>query len=157
VAINIIADFFNLINISLFDTASVLLIVGFIVWELPRSVKIIDPEYTKGLYPDNTRVVDFIFFFIGILSIVFFMLDGNAQKVVTFLKTPGITAFFLILMIAIPIIIILGFLKRLFARMGSHDSVTIFLAQAFLDLMHTIFQVSLAILFIPAAGYLIIG
>lgn len=156
-AYNIIADFFNLINISLFDTASILLIAGFLVWELPRSVKIIDEEYTKGLYPENTRVVDFIFLFVGILSIIFFMLDSNAEKIVAFLKTPGITALFLILMIAIPIIIILGFLKRLFSKMTSHDSVTIFLAHAFLDLMHTVFQVSLAILFIPAAGFLILG
>jgi hypothetical protein len=157
VAINIIADFFNLINVSLFDTFTVLLIVGFIIWEIPRSVKVIADEYTKDLYPENTRVVDFLLLFVGIITIVFFMLDNNAQKIVTFLKTPGITSFFLILMIAIPLIIILGYLKRIFGRMQSHDSVTIFLTHAFLDLMHTIFQLSLAILFIPAAGFLLLG
>lgn len=156
-ALNIIADFFNLINVQLFDTFTVLLIVGFIIWEIPRSVKVIAEEYTKGLYPENSRVVDFLLLFVGLLSILLFMLDGNAQKIVTFLKTPGITSFFLILMIAIPLIVILGYLKRIFGRMQSHDSVTIFLTHAFLDLMHTIFQLSLAILFIPAAGFLLLG
>lgn len=156
-AINIIADFFNLINVSLFDTFTVLLIVGFIIWEIPRSVKVISEEYTKGLYPENSRVVDFLLLFVGIITIVFFMLDNNTQKIVTFLKTPGVTSFFLILMIAIPLIIILGYLKRIFGNMQSHDSVTIFLTHAFLDLMHTIFQLSLAILFIPAAGFLLLG
>lgn len=156
-AFNIIADFFNLINVSLFETASVLLIAGFAIWEIPRSVKILDEEYTKGLYPENSRVVDFLLLLAGILSIVFFMMDSNSDKIVAFLKTPGITAFFLILMVAVPVIIALGFLKRMFSKMSSHDSVTVFLAQALLDLMHTVFQLSLAILFIPAAGYLILG
>jgi hypothetical protein len=157
VAINIIADFFNIINAPLFDSFSVLLIVGFIIWEIPRSIKVLSQEYTKGLYPDNGRVVDFLLFFIGLGSIYLFSLENNAQRIVTFLKTPGITAFFLILLLAVPIIIILGYLKRFFGRMQSHDSVTIFLTHAFLDMMHTIFQLSLAILFIPAAGFLLLG
>ncbi len=155
--LNVIADFFNFINLSLFDTMSVVLIICFIIWEVPRSVKIIGEEYTKGLYPDNGRVADFFLFAIGILSVIFYFMGDNSENMVRFLHTPGITSFFLILMVTVPIIIALGYLKRFFARMGEHDSVTIFLTHAFLDLMHTLFHIALAFMAIPALGLLIIG
>jgi hypothetical protein len=157
VAITIVADFFNLINIPMFDTMSVILIVAFLVWEIPRSVKLISEEYTKGLYPEDGRVVDFVLFFMGILSMVFFMLDNNSERIVTFLKTPGITMFFIILMLAIPLIVVLGYFKRLFGRMEGHNSVAVFLTHAFLDLMHTLFHIALVVLFVPAVAFLLFG
>lgn len=156
-AYNLLGDFFSFINIPMFDTMTVLLIVSFIIWEIPRSIKIISEEYTKGLYPDNGRVIDIGMFIVGIASVVFFMLGNNAERIVTFLHTPGITAFFLILMLAIPIIIIIGYFKRLFATFDAHNSIAVFLTHALLDLMHTIFQVSLVVLALPVAGFLIAG
>ncbi|MBU0532247.1 hypothetical protein KKB44_02015 [Candidatus Micrarchaeota archaeon] len=153
---NIVADFFNMIDISLFDNATILLIICFVIWELPRSLGILSKEYTEGLYPENGRVIDFTLFVIGIATI-FFVLLTNATNIVLFLKTPGITAFFLILMVVIPLIIALGFLKRIFQRIEAHDSITIFLTHAFLDLMHTIFHIVLVILVIPSLGYLVVG
>jgi hypothetical protein len=85
------------------------------------------------------------------------MMDNNAERIVTFLKTPGITMFFLILVLAVPIIVALGFFKRTFARIDSHNSMTVFLTHALLDLMHTLFHISLAVLFIPVLGYLAFG
>ena len=153
--LNIIADFFNLINHSLFDSAAIILIISYIIWEIPRSIKVISEEYTRGLYPDNGRVFDIILFVIGLVNVVFYFL-GNSERLVNFLKTPGITSFFLILLIAIPLIIILGYFKRFFARMDGHNSITVFLTHGFLDLMHTLFHLSLVILLIPTVGLLLI-
>jgi hypothetical protein len=156
-AITLMADFFNLINIPMFDAFSALLVISFIVWEIPRSVKVISDEYTKGLYPDNGRVADFALLFLGILSIIYFVLDNNVERIVAFLKTPGITSMFLILMLAIPLIIILGYFKRLFARLDGHNSVTVFLTHAFLDFAHTMFHIALVVMAVPAIGFLIFG
>ena len=154
-AYNIIADFFNLINLGLFDTASALMIIGFIIWELPRSIKIISEEYTKGLYPEHGRVVDFALLVVGLIALFIFM--GNAAQIIAFLKKPGVTAFFLIIFAVVPLIILLGFFKRFFGRMEGNESITVFLTQGFLDLMHTCFYLGLTILIIPAAGFLLFG
>lgn len=156
-ALNIIADFFSVINVPMFDAMSMILVSSFIVWEIPRSIKVVSEEYTKGLYPDNQRVVDIFMFLIGILAIIFFMMDNNAERIVAFLKTPGITAFFLVLMLAIPLIVIIGYFKRLFSRLDGNNSVAVFLTHAFLDLMHTLFHIAFTVLVVSAAGYLAIG
>lgn len=155
-AVNIIADFFGLINVQFFDAVSVILFISFIIWEIPRSVKIISEEYTKGVYPEHGRVVDIIFFILGLVAVLYFAM-GSSQRIITFLKTPGITSIFLILMLAIPIIIVMGYFKRLFGCVEKHESVTIFMTHGFLDLMHTLFLISTALLFIPAAGHLLLG
>jgi len=153
--LNIVADFFKLINVPLFDAMSVILVVSFIVWEIPRSVKVISEDYTKGIYPETGRVVDFFLFFLGLLSVIYFMLGRNATNIVAFVKTPGITSFFLILMVTLSLIIVLAYFKRFFGRMDSHNSVTVFLVHSFLDLMHTLFHMALVILLSPALGYII--
>ncbi|VVC04392.1 Uncharacterised protein [Candidatus Bilamarchaeum dharawalense] len=114
-----------------------------------------DEEYTRGLYPDNGRVIDFFFLFWGLVGVAFLFLFNSLDKVLSFLKTPGITAFYLIIMITIPIIILMGYFKRFFERMGKHESVTVFLAQSFLDFMHTLFLISVSVLMVPVLGYLI--
>lgn len=153
---NLIADFFSLINVSLFNYASMLLIICFIIWEIPRSVKIISREYTEGLYPEGGRVADFVLLIIGLGSVHYYLTNSHVTGVVSFLKAPGITSFFLIVMAVVSLIIFLGFLKRLFERTEG-KSITVFLAQAFLDLMHTIFYICLTILVVPIVGYLLFG
>jgi hypothetical protein len=155
-AYNIIADFFNMINPALFDTASVLFIISFIAWELPRSVKIISEEYTKGIYPDTGRVIDFALLFVGLASMGYLLLFNSTERVASFLKTPGITSIFLIILVTVPVLILLGFLKRFFGRLDAHNSVTIFLVHGFLDFMHTIFFISLVILAAPTTGFLLL-
>jgi len=155
VAFNLIADFFNLVSVDLFNAATVLLIVGFIIWEIPRSFKVISEEYTTGLYPEAGRVVDFVLLAIGLGTIFIFM--DNAEKIIAFIKTPGIISFFLVLLIVVPLIIFLGFLKRFFGRIEANESITIFLTHGFLDLMHTLFYLGLTVLIIPVAGFLLFG
>ena len=155
--LNLLADFFSIINVTFFDAAAVIFFITFIIWELPRSIKIIAEEYTKGAYPEYGRVVDFALFSVGILSLAYLYLFNVLDRVIVFLKTPGITTIFLILMVAIPLIIALGFFKRFFGRMEKHESITVFLVHALLDLMHTIFYICLVLLFTPALGYLILG
>ncbi len=58
-------------------------------------------------------------------------------------------------MVTVPLIILMGFLKRFFARVDKHESITIFVVHGFLDLAHTAFFVSLAIIVIPVIGFLI--
>ncbi|MFZ5500719.1 MAG: hypothetical protein ACOY58_02245 [Candidatus Micrarchaeota archaeon] len=102
-------------------------------------------------------MADFALLFFGLLSILYFILDNNARYIVEFLRTPGVTSLFLILMLAIPLIIMLGYFKRLFARLDVHNSVTVFLTHSFLDLMHTLFHISLVVLFVPVLGHLLFG
>jgi hypothetical protein len=154
-AVNVLADFYSLIDLTLFDNAAVLMITCYLIWEIPRTIKFLSEEYMYGLYPEGGRVVDFALLVIGGLATVFLMM-GNAEKVVTFLKKPGITSFFLIIMVVIPIIIILAYLKRFFPRFDS-NSITVFIVQNFLDLMRTVFYVAVSILVIPVLGYLILG
>ncbi|MBN1169575.1 hypothetical protein JXA56_00985 [Candidatus Micrarchaeota archaeon] len=154
-AYNIVGQFFDIVDLGLFDIASVMLILGFLVYEIPRSIKIINEEYTKGFYPETGRVIDFFLLAIGLITIAFFRL--SAIKIIAFLKSPGVIAFFLILLAVIPIIIIVGYLKRFFARIDTNKSITIFLVHSFLDFMHTLFYLGLTILAIPALGFLIFG
>ncbi len=153
--LDIIAQFFDTINLRLFDSAFVLLIVSFLVWEIPRSIKIISEEYTKGLYPDFGRVADIFLLIVGLASMWFFLADDNGARIVGFIKTPGITELYIILMVTVPLIIAMGFFKRFFARLDKHESITIFVVHGFLDLAHTAFFASLAIIVIPVIGFLI--
>ncbi len=152
-AYNIIGDFYSLINVGLFDSASILLIICFIIWEIPRSVKLMSEEYTEGLYPEHGRVVDFVLLALGLLAV--FLFTSESAAILKFMKTPGIIAFFLILLIVIPLIIFIGFLRRLFGTLEKKESITIFLVHGFLDLMHTIFYISLSLLIIPSIAFLL--
>ncbi len=156
-AYNLLAGFFGIINPGLFNTASVLLVISFIIWELPRSVKIISEEYTHGLYPATGRVTDFALFAAGLAAICYLVFISSGERITTFLNTPGISSFFLVVLVAVPLLIFLGFLKRFFGRFDAHNSVTVFLVHGFLDFMHTLFFVCLAVLAVPVLGYVVMG
>lgn len=154
-ALNLLGDFFSILTPTLFTFSSAILVVCFLIWEVPRTLKIMDEEYVKGLYPVNSRVADFFFLFWGLVGISYLFLLNNSAKVLSFLKTPGITSFYIVIMITIPLIILMGYFKRFFERMHKHESLTIFTVQSFMDLMHTLFFISLSILIVPIVGYLI--
>ncbi len=146
------------LNSEIFDASAALLIVSFIAWEAPRSIKtLINQEYTKGVYPETGRVVDFFLLVLGLLAFIFLKWSDNMDKVLFFLLSPGVSFIFLIVIITLPFIILLGFLKRFFARMEAHNSVTIFLVQGCLDLAHTMFFISFSILLIPVIEFLVVG
>ncbi len=150
-----LTEFYNIIDIGLFDLASLVLIVGYLIYEIPRSIKVMDEEYTKGFYPETGRVLDIALFIVGILTILFYKM--NAIKIIAFVKNSGLIAFFLILLVVIPLLIMVGYLKRFFARFDSNKSVTLFLTHSFLDLMHTLFYLGFAVLLIPEIGFVIFG
>ncbi|MFH1521105.1 MAG: hypothetical protein ABID61_05660 [Candidatus Micrarchaeota archaeon] len=153
--LNLLGDFFSILKPSLFTSSSAILIICFIIWELPRTLKIMDEEYTKDLYPENSRIPDFFFLFWGLIGILYLFPLNNTDNVLAFLKTPGITSFYIVIMITIPFIVLMGYFKRFFERMHKHDSLTIFTVQSFMDLMHTLFFISVSILMVPILGYLI--
>ncbi len=156
-AYQILAPLFDLVNPSTFITSSVLLVISFLVWEIPRSVRIFSEEYTKGLYPEYGRVVDIILFVIGLAAALFLYIVPNAEKLAFFVKNPSFFPMLMIILLVAFIVLIMGFLKRAGERTGKHESVTIFLVQTILDLAHTLFFISLAIILIPLIAFLIFG
>jgi hypothetical protein len=153
--LDIIAGFFDIVNLQLFDSISVLLVVSFLIWEIPRLIRIMGEEYAKGAYPDGGRVADYFLLVVGLAAAWFLFTGHNGEDVVRFIKTPGVTAIYLILLATIPLIITLGYVKRFFARLGSHESITVFLVHCLMDLAHTLFFISVSVLAVPVIGFLI--
>ena len=77
---------FQFFDAPTFAAATVLFVLGFIVWELPRSVKIMDEEYTSGLYPELSRVSDILVMIIGLACIAYLYLMDGLDKVIYFIK-----------------------------------------------------------------------
>lgn len=148
---------FGFFEPEMFSVATILFILGFIIWELPRSIKIMDEEYTEGFYPEMGRVFDFIILLIGILCIVFLYLMEGVDDVVDFLRYQAYLALFAIVIIAIPVLIFLGYLKRFFGRIDKHESLTIFMVHSILDLAHTVFFICFSLIFVPVLLYFLFG
>jgi len=148
---------FQFFEPATFSVATVIFILGFILWELPRSIKIMDEEYTTGLYPEMGRVFDIIILIIGLVCIAFLYFMDGLDKVLYFLKYQNLFVLFAILIIAIPIIIFLGYLKRFLKRINEHESMTVFIVHNLLDLAHTAFFISFTIILIPVLLYLLFG
>ncbi|MBI5227325.1 hypothetical protein HY988_01940 [Candidatus Micrarchaeota archaeon] len=147
-----------LIKPELFDATAALFIISFIFWEAPRSIKkLISEEYTDGVYPATGRVVDFFLLAVGLSAFIYLKWSDHMQRVLFFLISPGVSFIFLIVIITLPLIILLGFFKRFFARMEGHNSITIFLVQGLLDFSHTVFFITFSLLVIPVLEYLILG
>jgi len=145
--------FFGILEPSTFSLATVLFVIGFIAYELPRSVRIMAEEYTSGFYPDEGRVFDVIVLFFGLVSVVYLYLMDGMRDVIDFMRHESLMPIFLIIIIAVPVLIALGYLKRLLSRINKHESVTIFLVHSILDLAHTVFLICFSMLFIPTLLY----
>ncbi len=153
----IVEALFDFFDPSAFSLAAALFILGFIVWELPRSMKIIAEEYTEGFYPEMGRVFDFILLFIGLLALVFLYFMDGMEEVVDFLRYAALMPLFAIIIIAIPLLIFMGYLKRFFGRIDRHESLTIFAVHGILDLAHVVFFISFTIILVPILLYLLFG
>ncbi len=156
-AFQITEMFAEMISSGAFDFLSTLFIIAFIIWELPRSIKLMDEEYTTDVYPENGRVVDFFLFAVGLGAIAFLYMWGALDKAIEFLKIPFYMLIFIPAIIVIPLMIIMGYFKRFFDRMDAGKSLTVFLVNSFLDLAHTLFFISLSMVVIPIIGLLIFG
>ena len=156
-AYQILSPLFELANPETFAISSILLIISFIIWETPRSIKIMSEEYTRYLYPEMGRVVDIILFLLGLAASLFIYIGSNALSLSSFVKDPSFFPGLMIVLIVTLLVIIMGFFKRAGERTGRHESVTVFLVQTILDLAHTLFFISLAVLLIPLAAYMLFG
>lgn len=140
-----------------FYLATVLFILCFIIWEVPRSLKVMSEEYSKGVYPEMGRVFDILLMFAGLGSIVFLYFIGGINEVNYFLRHEALMPIFAIVLIAIPLLVFMGYLKRFVGRIDKHDSFTTFCVHNFLDFTHTLFFISFSFLFITTLIYLIFG
>jgi len=153
----IMEAFFQFFESSTFSIATILFILGFIIWELPRSVKIMSEEYTQGVYPKMGRISDFFVFVIGLAVIVFLYAMNGLREIVDFLRYETYVPLLAIIIIAVPVLILLGFLKRFVSRIDKNESITVFAVHNFLDLAHTVFFICFCILFIPTLMYVLFG
>lgn len=140
-------------NETLLHAATILFVLGFLLWELPRSFKLMDEEYTRGLYPDTGKVLDFILLVIG--AVAAFLFYQNTNGVLSAMKMPTFYILFSIVFLAVPALILLGYLKRLAKLINEGKSVTVFLVQAFLDLAHSAFFLGFSMLFVPTVIFFI--
>jgi len=154
---DVVGMFFDFLKPEIFDIFSALLIIAFIQWELPRTIKIIDEEYTSDLYPETGRVIDIFMFIIGLGAMFYLYTDNTMIDLLRFMNSSILVLIFIPVMIVVPLIIFMGYFKRFFARVDAHKSMTIFLVQSTLDLAHTLFFVSLSILVIPSFFFLVFG
>ena len=152
-----VESFFDFLEPDTFSVAAVLFIAGFIVWELPRSIRIMDEEYTKDIYPEMGRVFDFIIFLIGLGSLAFLYFMDGLSEIVDFLRHETFMVVFIIILLAIPLLITLGYLKRFLGRVDKHESITVFIVHSLLDLAHTVFFICFSIIFVPIVLYLSFG
>lgn len=156
-AYQILSPLFELANPETFIISSILLVISFLIWETPRSIKIMSEEYTRYLYPEMGRVVDIILFIIGLATALFLLVGRNAENLAFFVKDPSFFPGLMIILIVTLLVIIMGFFKRVGERTGRNESITVFLVQTILDMAHTLFFISLAVLLIPFAAYILFG
>jgi len=148
---NFLAD---IITEELIGLSSVLFFICFLIWEIPRSVKIMDEEYTQGVYPELGRVFDIFVFAVGIIAIILFFL--NMENIIETVKMPTFSLAYIIIFFAVPILIFLGFLQRTVKRINDQQSVTVFLVHGFLDLAHTMFFITFSVILVPLVIYFVV-
>jgi len=122
-------------------------IVSFFVWEIPRTFRMLEKEWMKGIYPEHGRVVDAFIFIVGIAS--FFFLQSNIKSVARLAKTPIFDIVLAISAIALPVVLAIAFFGRIFSRVDSGKETTEVFGHTMLDLVHTAFQISFVLLVLP--------
>ncbi len=146
--------FLQIFEPAVFSTATAIFILSFLIWEFPRSIKIIDEEYTKGVYPETGRVLDIIIMIIGLGCILFLYLMRGMDDIGYFMLHDPRAPVFIIVIAAVPLLIFMGYVKRVLARIDRHESITVFLVHNFLDLAHTAFFITFSFIFITTTIYL---
>ena len=139
-------------NETLINVAAILFVLGFLVWELPRSLKVMDEEYTQGVYPEMGRMFDIVVFLVGIVTGIFFYTRMNA--IIETMKMPTFFLAFTVIFLAVPLLVLLGFLSRTLKRINDHKSITVFLVHGLLDFAHTVFFIGFSALLVPVLIFL---
>jgi hypothetical protein len=146
--------FLQIFEPAVFSAATAIFILSFLIWELPRSVKIMGEEYTKGIYPETGRVLDIIIMIMGLCSIIFLYVMRGMEDIGYFMLHDPRVPVFIIVIAAVPLLIFMGYGKRVLARIDKHESMTVFFVHNFLDLAHTAFFITFSFIFITTVIYL---
>ena len=139
------SSFLNALMLSFF--------FSFLVWEVPRFSKMLGEDLIKGLYPDNGRVIDFVILLVAFGS--FLYMGANRSTLNLLPYRPVLDIILAVALLAMPLVIILGFIGRFFARMDAKLGVSAFLVQGVLDLCHTVFFICFSLLVLPCAALLL--
>ncbi len=149
---DLIPDFFAIVTPTLFIYASIVMFIAFAIWELPRTMKLLSPECSRGIYPETGRMIDIVLFALGFICVLLLFGFGRMDKAISAMRSPGQISIFIILLIVLPILAIVRFVKRIFSRFDAHNEIGIFTTQTILDLTHHIFFIACAIVLLGVAG-----
>jgi len=135
----------NLITMTLF--------LSLIVWEIPRFTKMLDPAWVHGLYPESGRVIDIVLFIAALAS--YLLLISSTKDTLALAYAPLYNFIMAAAILALPIVIALGFIGRIFSRMDAKLESAGFFVQTILDFFHSVFFVCFCLLLVPAAALLL--
>ena len=135
------------------DYFAVALLFSFLIWEIIRFSKVIDPEWLKDLYPEGGNMVDYALFSIAIISFIF--IKFNTKILVTIPYKSTVALIFTIALLLVPIIIILGLAGRFFSRMDAKLSFPAFIVNFILDFTHSVFHICFGVIVLSAASLIL--
>jgi|GEM_PF-960377 len=148
-------SFLSFVDESFMLFAGISMIIGFLVWEVPRSLKLLSEEHEKLIYPQTGRVFDVFLFVVGLLSFVFYLFNRN--EVLNALVMPTFSLIFSIAYLGIPSLIFLGFLKKMAKMLDAYQSLSRFMICAFFDFAHTVFFISFSLVFVAIAFFFFVS
>ncbi len=127
----------------------IVLVVGFVLWELPRFLQI-DEDLMKSLYPSYGKMVDVAVLVLGLVCLAFLLL--NLRLLAPLSQSHG---FGLLLgggLVGLPVVLLLAFFARIFNRMDNKLEPHVYVLHVALDLLHTLFYIAFAGLAVPSAA-----
>jgi hypothetical protein len=127
--------------------------LSFLIWEIPRFTKMLEESWIHGLYPEQGRVVDIILLLAGVGA--FLLLTSSTKNTLALAYKPIFNFIIAAAIVALPIVITLGFIGRIFKRMDAKLESAGFFVQTILDFVHSVFFVCFTLLVIPAAALLL--
>lgn len=148
-------SFLSFIDESFMLFAGISMIIGFLVWEIPRSLRLLSDEHEKLIYPQTGRVFDIFLFIVGLLSFFFYIFNRN--EVLNALIMPTFSLIFSIIYLGIPSMISLGFLKKIAKMIDAYQSLSRFMMCLFFDLAHTVFFISFSLVFVAVVFFFFVN
>jgi hypothetical protein len=138
---------------SSLDTIVFAFFFSFIVWEIPRATKMLSEEWSEGIYPDKGRTLDIFLLLLGLGAFLF--LKMSMAKLVFIPESLIMSVVVSVGLVALPIVILLGFIGRIFSRMDTQKESGALFAHTILDFFHTLFFITLICLLLPCAALII--
>lgn len=144
-------SFLAFVDSAFLLNAGLLMVAGFLLWELPRSLKLLDRELEAVIYPASGRVFDICLFVIGLLAYVIYLLQQNA--VVNAIRMPTFSLAFAIIYISAPVLVFLSFFSRIVKLFDQHQSLSVFSTSFVFGLFRTIFYTTFLLIFLAIAMF----